>query len=212
MTEHLELLVTGHDDAVRALLRRELPTLHQRITIEQGRMTTLLADGEAIFLTFDEMRTLYWFLERHRGIITEQPPPPGRTVAEILRYRRNVYLGPAENRGHGNRYFVPDEIATNLYHNPVQPRRRRGARNEEEEDAGSQRDARRTAGERRCPNQGREFYAARVGYTWDSQANRGGAVYQCRQCDAYFNMGNHPTPEHAELAQALEAAAPYCHP
>lgn len=221
MGEYLELVTTLSDHDLGALLEQELgqhPQLLKRLQLKDGTLTTKLATCNDVFLTFDDMVALYWFIHSHHDVLRYGPTHAhNSTPEEILRDRTSLYLGPWEERGRQKpRVSVPDEFFENIEHRSVwHPTIKTRSMHDTwycrkitpvETGGVSNYSAGYYAP---CPNREDPSTAYEAGYAWDASTNHGRTIYQCPPCGALFNMGEHETPQYEDLARALTAGYAY---
>jgi len=218
MGEHLELITNGLDDAaISSLLERELgdhPGMLRQLTVKDHRVTTLLAIGNEIFLTFKDMVALHELVERSEQLRYGPSHEYNATPAELLMTRSCCYLGPWEARERRTpRVLIPAEVNEDLEHlhvwrktKKVQSRHGtwyyRTLRPDETSGVRGNRNGRQEF----CSNDEGAFTASKAGFAWNYARNVGRDLYRCRPCGMLFNMGEHATPAYEQLADALRRA------
>lgn len=207
--EYLDLVVNGLDDrAIDALLRRELPSLADRLDVRAGRISTKLATCNEVFFTFDQVAGLYWFVQGHAGLVSYGPGHAyNATPEQLLMDRASLYLGSFHERtlkGRPRKRVTP-EAAADIEHGTIwrKTRRVQSASGRWYYQAPPAVAGRPRGFLAPCPNKGGTFWACEVGAAWDYKENRGRAIYRCSPCGALFNLGERATPEYAALAAAL---------
>jgi len=214
MGEHLDLISHLNTGGITTFLEHELrshPRLLRQLTVEEHRVTTLLAIGNEVFHTFKDMVALYELVERSDALEYGSGHEYNATPAELLMTRSCCYLGPLEDRGgRAPRVLIPAEVNEDLEHLHVwrktkRVRSRNGTwyhrklRPDETSGVRGNPNGRREY----CPNDDGAFTATKAGFAWDYTRNVGRDLYRCQPCVVVFNMGERATPAYAHLADAL---------
>lgn len=216
MAEHLDLRTTLSQGAIMDYLSAHVPAgLAARLDVRDGCVATMLAVGNDVHTTFDEMAALYW-------LVRDGPfrYGPGHeyhaTPDDLLQTWTCLYLGPPEDRRSGRRVLLAGDVLDDLAHNAVWRRTKRTlsrhgtwyyrkVRRDESTGVRGNPNGYQVA----CPNDtGFPFRVLEAGFSWEATTNCGRNLYRCPPCGMLFDLGAYDTPQYAGLARALASRPP----
>lgn len=215
MGEYLQLVAPSLNEAqLRQLLAQGLgehPELLARLEVQGQTVATKLATCNHVFFAFEELVALNRFITAHGRLLEYGPNHRNNdTLAQILRRRESIYFQRHDRSTRAQTVLVPQEKAIQIEHSKVWRKTkktlsrngkwyRRKLRPDETSGVRGNPNGYRVT----CPNQGMAFKATEVAFGWDAATNQGRRIFQCPACKTLFNLGEHPTPEHAQLARDL---------
>jgi hypothetical protein len=193
---------------IAAHLAAHLPApLVPRLDVRDHQVSTKLATCNDVFMSFDEMVSLYRLA--HSGPFRYGPGHACNARPEdILRDWSSLYLGPwPRDDTKKPTVLISQDLNDDVDHHEVWRRTKQVQRKDgtwyhrqlSQEETGGNPNGRRVP----CPNSDRPFRAAKVGFAWNAEHNIGRDLYRCKPCGRLFNAGEYDTPRYAELAEEL---------